>query len=203
MKNFLTFLLLLGLYMPLSAQDLMDKLADEACTCISKKDVEKMDADQLQMQLGFCIMESVGAHADEFQKQYGDLNFSDSDAMTKLGEQIGMKMAFKCPTVLMKMASVQTEVATMPAPGVVEELTGTVKAIDGDEIAQVTVVDESGRTHKFLWLRYFNGSDRFISEPGKVIGSKVKVTFETIEAYSPKAREYYDRKEIRGVEFLR
>lgn len=203
MKNLLTLLLLAGLCLPLAAQDLMDKLADEACTCISKKDVEKMDSEQLQIQLGFCIMESVGNHADEFQKQFGDLNPSDSEAMTKLGEQIGMKMAFKCPTVLMKMATVQTEVTTIPAPAMMEELTGTVKAIDGDEIAQVTVVDEAGRTHKLLWLRYFKGSDRFISEPGKVVGSKVKVTFETIEAYSPKAREYYDRKEIREVEFLK
>lgn len=204
MKYFLALAWVAVLGFPLAAQGLMDKLADEACTCISKKDVNSMNTEQLQMQLGFCIMEAVGNNAEAFQKQYGGVDPSDQEAMTKLGEQIGMKMAFKCPDVLMKMATVETTTATVPMPpAALEELTGTVRSIDGDEVAQVTVVDEAGRTHKLLWIRYFEGSDRFINEPGKVVGSKVKVQFETIEAYSPKAKEYFGRKEIRGVEFLK
>ncbi len=203
MKRIFAFALVLSLALPLSAQDLMDKLADSACACISKKDVEKMGSEELQMQLGFCIMEAVGNNAEAFQKEYGGLDPTDTEAMTKLGEQIGMKMAFRCPTVMMKVATVTTEVVSAPAPAVTEELTGTVKAIEGDEIAQIVVVDEAGRTHKLLWLRYFKGDSRFISEPGKVAGSKVRVKFETIDAYSPKAREYFGRKEIREVEFLK
>ncbi len=184
----------------LSAQDLMDKLADASCECISRQDVDNMTQEQLQMQLGFCIMEAVGKYPEEFQKEYGNLNPSDQAAMNKLGEQIGMKMAFKCPTVLMKVADVQTQVQT--APAALQVLTGTVKSIEGEEFATVTLTDEQGRSHKLLWLRYFKGSERFINEPSKVVGSKVQVKVESVEYYSPKAKEYFGRKEIREVEFL-
>lgn len=186
--------------LPLAAQDLMDKLADASCECISRQDVDNMSQEQLQIQLGFCIMEAVGKYPEEFQKAYGDLNPSDQAAMNKLGEQIGMKMAFKCPTVLMKVADVQTQVQS--APAALQVLTGTIKGIEGDEFATVTLADEQGRMHKLLWLRYFKGSERFISEPAKVIGAKVQVKVESVEYYSPKAKDYYGRKEIREVEFL-
>lgn len=195
----LTFLATLA-SLPLAAQDLMDKLADASCECISKQDTDNMAQEQLQMQLGFCIMEAVGKYPEEFQKEYGNLNPADQAAMNKLGEQIGMKMAFKCPTVLMKVADVQTQMQA--APAALQVFTGTVKAIDGEEFATVTLIDEQGRSHKLLWLRYFKGSERFINEPSKVVGSKVQVKVESVEYYSPKAKEYFGRKEIREVEFL-
>ena len=68
--------------------------------------------------------------------------------------------------------------------------------------ALVTLTDEQGRAHKLRWLRYVKGSERFVSEPSKVIGSKVRVKVESVEYYSPKAKDYYGRKEIREVEFL-
>ena len=202
MKTFFSFFFLAALTsLPLAAQDLMDKLADASCDCISKQDVDNMTQEQLQVQLGFCIMEAVGKYPDEFQKEFGNLNPGDQAAMNKLGEQIGMKMAFKCPTVLMKVADVQTQMQA--APAALQVITGTVKSVDGEEFATVTITDEQGRSQKLLWLRYFKGSERFVSEPAKVIGSKVQVKVESVEYYSPKAKDYYGRKEIREVEFLK
>ena len=48
--------------LPLAAQDLMDKLADASCECISRQDVDNMSQEQLQIQLGICIMEAVGKY---------------------------------------------------------------------------------------------------------------------------------------------
>ena len=108
MKGIITIALLGGfmvLAQPLIAQEaLLDKLADAACACITKKDTDSMSNEDLQMQLGFCIMEAVGANQAAFEKEYGALDPSDQSAMSKLGEQIGMKMAFKCPNVIMRMA---------------------------------------------------------------------------------------------------
>lgn len=204
--NFLLSLILAaGLSLPVAAQSLMDKLADEACACISKKDVDNMDSEMLQMQLGLCIMEAVSKHEAEFQKEYGEMDPSNAEAMSSLGEQIGMKMAFKCPAILMKVAAIETQVEVKPlAAAQVEELTGTLKAIDSSgEFAQITVLDDAGRTHKLLWLRYFKGDTRLINEPSKVINAKVRLKYENVEAYSPKAKEYFNRKEIRELEFLR
>lgn len=187
--------------LPLAAQGVVDKLADASCECISKKDVDNMSQEQLQMQLGFCIMEAIGKYPEEFQKEFGDFDPSDQAAMNKIAEQIGMKMAFKCPAVLMKVADVQTQVQA--APAAMEVLTGTIKSIDGEELATVTLTDEQGRSHKLLWLQYFKGSERFISEPSKVVGSKVRVKVEAVEYYYPRVKEYFGRKEIREVEFLK
>ncbi|MCO6493475.1 MAG: hypothetical protein J5I98_33955 [Phaeodactylibacter sp.] len=198
--SFILFAALSGL--PLSAQDLLDKLADESCDCISKQDVDNMSKEQMQMQLSLCMMEAVGKYPEAFQKEFGNLNPSDQAAMNKFAEQIGMKMAFKCPAVLMKVADVQTQAQAAPA-ATLQVLTGTIKAIDGEEFATVTLTDEQGRAHKLLWLRYFKGSERFVSEPSKVIGSKVQVKVESVEYYSPKAKDYYGRKEIREVAFLK
>jgi hypothetical protein len=205
MRYLFLFFLALALSAPLAAQDLMDKLADATCACINKKDVDNMDSEMLQMQLGFCIMEAVSKHNDEFQKAYGQMDPTDAAAMSSLGEQIGMKMAFKCPAVLMKVAAIETQVEVRPAaPAATEALSGTVKAIEDEGgFGQITVLDESGRTHKLLWLRYFKGDTRFINEPGKVVNAKVRVKYENVEVYSPKAKEYFNRKEIREVEFLR
>jgi hypothetical protein len=205
MRYLFFFSLALALSAPLAAQDLMDKLADATCTCITQKDVDNMDAEMLQMQLGFCIMEAVSKYNDEFQKAYGQMDPTDAAAMSSLGEQIGMKMAFKCPAVLMKVAAVETQVEVRSAaPAATETLSGTVKAIEDEGgFAQITVLDEAGRTHKLLWLRYFKGDTRFINEPGKVVNAKVRVKYENVEVYSPKAKEYFNRKEIRELEFLR
>jgi S1-C subfamily serine protease len=40
---------------------------------------------------------AVGDNQAAFEKEYGQLDPSNQSAMTRLGEQIGMKMAFKCP----------------------------------------------------------------------------------------------------------
>ena len=198
---FSLFLLAALASLPLAAQGLIDKLADASCECISKQDVDNMSQEQMQMQLSLCMMEAVGKYPEEFQKEFGDLNPGDQAAMNKFAEQVGMKMVFKCPTVLMKVADVQAQVQATTST--LQVLAGTIKAIDGEEFATVTLTDEQGRTHKLLWLRYFKGSERFISEPSKVIGSKVQVKVESVEYYSPKAKDYYGRKEIREVKFLK
>ena len=195
---FSLFLLAALASLPLAAQGLIDKLADASCECISKQDVDNMSQEQMQMQLSLCMMEAVGKYPEEFQKEFGNLNPGDQAAMNKFAEQVGMKMAFKCPTVLMKVADVQAQVQATTST--LQVLAGTIKAIDGEEFATVTLTDEQGRTHKLLWLRYFKGSERFISEPSKVIGSKVQVKVESVEYYSPKAK---GRKEIREVKFLK
>lgn len=183
----------------LSAQDLLDKLAEASCSCISQKSSDNLSSDELQIQMGFCIMEAVGKYPEDFQKQYGNLDFTDQQAMTKLGEDIGMRMAFKCPDVLMKMAAVETE--TTVTTTTVSNISGTLRAIEGDDFSQLVVEDESGRKHKLLWLGYFNGSEQLIEDQSRAIGRRVNVSYETVECYSPKANDYINCKEIKALSF--
>ncbi|MBI5914192.1 MAG: hypothetical protein HY842_02350 [Bacteroidetes bacterium] len=189
--------------LPLSAQgDLVDKLAVQTCECISKKGPKNLSAEELQTQLGFCMLEAIGQNEAAFKKKYGDVSFTDQAAMTKVGEEVGTAMVYKCPDVMMKLA--QTEIQSQPAAtaAATGEINGTVKAIEGSELAQIVITDESGRAQKLVWFGYFEGSERFINEPRKTIGKKVKVEYREIEAYSPQAREYYARKEVLSITFL-
>lgn len=205
MKNILATALLGALFLlaqPMLAQDaLLDKLADTACGCISKKDTDAMSVDDLQMQLGFCIMEAVGANQAAFEKEYGQLDPSDQSAMTKLGEQIGMKMAFKCPNVIMKLAGQQPPQGMNAAPAAKAKgtVSGSFEGVSGDDIATITIKEANGRTQKLLWMDYFKGSDALIQNPGSLKGKTVTVEYETIEVYSPQAKEYFDRKKVTGL----
>ncbi|MEQ8707241.1 MAG: hypothetical protein RIC19_25135 [Phaeodactylibacter sp.] len=180
---------------------LLDVLADDACYCISKKDIDNMSVDDLQMQLSICLMEAVGDNQAAFEKQYGELNPSDQSAMTKLGEQIGMKMAFKCPNVIMKLAGQQPPQSMNAAPTAKSAgaVSGTFEGVSGDDIATITIKEANGRSQKLLWMGYFKGSDQLIENPGSLKGKKVMVEYETIEVYSPQAKEYFDRKKVTGL----
>lgn len=205
MKGIITIALtgaLMVLAQPLVAQEaLLDKLADAACECISKKDTESMSNEDLQMQLGFCIMEAVSANQAAFEKEYGALDPSDQSAMTKLGEQIGMKMAFKCPNIIMKLAGQQPpQNMNVPAPAKAKgAISGSFEGVSGEDIATITIREANGRTQKFLWMGYFKGSDVLMENPGSLKGKSVTVEYETIEVYSPKAKEYFDRKKVTGL----
>ncbi len=203
MKRIMT-LALIGLFAaissPLLAQDIMDKLAEASCECISKKDVDNMSMEDLQMQLGFCIMEAVGTNQEAFQAEYGDIDYTDQAAMTKLGEKIGMKMAFKCPEYIMKMAGGQAPQGAAPAPmNAKMSMEGTLTGIEGEEVATLVIKEASGRTHKLLWMDYFEGSDQLISNPKALVGKKVSVEYETAEMYSPQMKDYVERKKVTGI----
>jgi hypothetical protein len=205
MKSILLFALVglfSGLMTTASAQDIKDQLASEACECIGKKDVDNMDAEDLQMQLSLCLMEAVGNNQAAFEKEYGTLDPSNQEALQQMGQDIGMRMVTKCPQYMMKLASQAPGQQQMaPAPSKVQaKLAGTIKSVEGDEVGVVTIAEASGRTHRLLWLDFFSGSDK-LQDTKQAVGKKVTVQYEEIEAYSPKAQEYIKRKKLTGVSF--
>ena len=123
--------------------------------------------------------------------------------MEKLGENVGLQMAFICPEVFLllteeegsttKKAS-KTEVASKTKSGIIE-------GFDGKEVKYLLVKDDNGRINKFLWLRSFSGDADLIKMGRDALGEKVKVTYEEIEIYNPELGEYIKRKEIRSITF--
>jgi hypothetical protein len=74
------------------------ELAEIACECISALP-ESLDASAYRQQAEGCFAEALLAKSEVVRKDY---DFSNNEEMTKLGEQIGLKMAGICPDVLMK-----------------------------------------------------------------------------------------------------
>jgi tetratricopeptide (TPR) repeat protein len=78
------------------AQDLVEFLATEACTCVT--DLVKMSpSENPEEDLGKCIEAVFEENLEAIEEIYGE-NFGsyDSEAFRKLGEEVGIKMAKDC-----------------------------------------------------------------------------------------------------------
>lgn len=183
--------------LPLTAQDLLDAIAQETCDCIGKKDLEGMAQEKINLELGICMMESFSSRdATEMAKL--EVDITDQSSINKFAEKIGIRMAVKCPSTLQKVAATNTVVEQETV--VMGTIEGTIKEVTDGEFSYIIVEDGSGRSHKLLWLRYFKGSETISSNPESAKGKKAKITYAPIECYSPKAKDYYDQKEIKSLE---
>lgn len=190
-------LLILTATVSLRAQsdEILDAVAQETCDCFGKKDLGSVSGDQLNMELGMCMMESLSKRPNAFTEL--NLDYTDQAAMQKFGEKIGTRMISKCPDLMMKMVSTQqgqaggTEVRT--------QVSGTYKGVEGDDFAFLLVEGDDGTSYRLLWLGEFDGADQLESAKGK----QVKVTFKEISCYSPGMKKYLKRKEVTGFEVLK
>lgn len=176
-------------------QEMLDTITRETCECISGKNLANLDADNLNLALGTCMIESLTRHETAMRDL--NINPNDADGMRQFGEKVGLRMVNICPDILLKIAEL-----AQPQPATDNELIGTIVRTGGEEFGFVMVRDEQGREHKLLWLRYFKNSEQLIQNPQQVIGRKVRIHYETIECYAPKERDYFERKEIKRMEFL-
>ncbi len=204
MKKLILPLLLTLLSLPAIAQDLLDELAIATCSCAEEKKLLDMKTEEMQMQLGFCIMEAVGANEAAYQKAYGDFNPTDQKAMQKLGEDVAMRMVTRCPDVLMKLSqqAAPGQQATAPQPSPAGgQVSGQLQGISGNELAIISIKEANGRTQKLLWLGYFPGCDELMGNPKALAGKQVTASYEIREIYDPAAGEHRDRKVITGVSY--
>jgi hypothetical protein len=161
-------------------------MAAETCACIEKRGLDYSKKNDVEMALGLCLLESI-------QKNKIDVNISDGEAMGELGEKVGLQMAPICPKVFESFIAAAGE---DEGEDEVIEITGKVKSIEEKEFLYVNFKEDSGKEHKLLWLRYFNGSDDFVEDPKKLVGKKATITYRNFECYQPKAKIYYNNKEI-------
>ena len=204
MKGYHFFALILPLLttIPLQSQEIIDQMASDACDCMNEKDLSDKSAEEIQMELSLCLMQKISSYQKQLQEQL-KVNISDQKDMQDLGQKIGLKMVTICPETMMKMAQVQSATApSAPEEAETYQLEGTVTGIEGDEFTFLVLKDESGRTQKFLWLRYFDGSDAFAGNPGSAVGKKVRLIYAPIECYSPKLNEYLQRNEIKALKVI-
>lgn len=181
------------------SDQMLDLIAQETCKCFESKNLDNISAEQLNMELGFCMMESLGKHQQSFQDEI-KLDYTDQAAMQAFGEKVGLKMAMKCPALMMKLATLQND---QSANGQEETtLTGTLMGVEGDEFGFILLKGDDGSAYRLLWLRDFDGAEALAANPAALKGKKVKVTYADIRCYSPRMKKYLDRKEVRSLRVL-
>ncbi|MDZ4678821.1 MAG: hypothetical protein SGI94_00180 [Saprospiraceae bacterium] len=187
-------------------------IAQETCDCMADKDVSNMKSEDIEMNLGLCMLGSFSKHSGELG---GEADLSNDTAMEALGEKIGILMFGKCPQTLMAVAtSMQAESDPMldDLPPMLEEsaewdgggeLTGAiVRMSNTGDVSYLVLKDEAGVEHELMWLRYFDGSEPLLENPEAGIGRKAMIYWVPMEIYSPKTKDYAVRKEIRALTFV-
>jgi len=172
------------------AQD-YQKLAQETCDCISKKDLKDANKKSIEMALGFCLLEVI-------QQNGIELEITDPKAMRSFGEKVGLQMAPLCPSVFGYLIDEANK--TESDKPQVSSLSGKIKSVEEDGFLFVTLKEDGGKETRLIWLHYFNGSDDYLTNPRKLIGKKVTIEYQSTECYLPKIKGYFAYKEITNLE---
>lgn len=181
------------------SQDVMNKIAQEACDCIAKKPFDKDgDPQKRQLEFGSCILEGYIAHSSEFPGE--KLDFADEKAMGKLGEDIALKMVSFCPDAILDLGRSSMDDKEEAAKNVeYTKITGQITDIKTEQFVSIIVKDDKSRIHTFLLLDYFDTASVF-TENRLAKKDTVTVSYTEVELYDPKMKEFRYFKIITGLE---
>jgi hypothetical protein len=179
----------------------LEKMAKYTCECSesSQKLNPGMGKNQLQMQLGLCMMKAA-------KEANYKITMTDSEAMKGMGEKLGMRMAFVCPDVIMALSEeFSGDKGKETTPKEMPKATASTERMDGDvqistlvgrvtnvaegDFVTITVVDEKKREHKLIWFERFDGDGEFIQNPQKLKDTTWKFSYKIAERFVPKIKE--------------
>lgn len=183
------------------AQDAFDIVGKETCECLNTKKVDysKMDKNDMQTQVGICMIQSYSSHLSEFKPE-DKISFDDEVGLKNLGEKVAMKMMVSCPEIILELGkrSVDEDDAAEEA----KEITfieGEVTEIKTEQFITLQVKDKNGRNFSFLLLDYFETASLLTNNE---INKKdnIKVSYTEIELFDPKNKEFRYFKIITDLE---
>lgn len=177
--------------------DLLVKVAEKTCECIDGN-LDGKSVNELQLFFGLCIMKSYNPFKEEFKKIDATYNY---ESYEELGEEVGIKLIEICPDNFSQIFENEDFIESIyddnEKPNT---LSGKFLSISGEEFNYINIKDENGKKQRFLWLKNFEGSERFINKPKSI--KKIKVYYQNSECYIPKMKAYFMIKEVTKIEFL-
>lgn len=195
-------LILLSPYLA-HAQDYLQEIAEKSCKCIEERvgpsGVDKADMEALTMQMGLCMIEVAQPHAKKLKKDHGiDFAQIDRDG-EKLGTLIGLRMATVCPQTLLRMTQASTEAEAEAVEIATKSFEGTVVSVSDDQFVVFNVDDAQGKRYRFLWLDHFRSDLGVEDNFRNLVGTKVHVSYQEVEFFEPKLREYRTFNVVRAM----
>ncbi|HMT35317.1 MAG TPA: hypothetical protein PKC41_05640 [Chitinophagaceae bacterium] len=166
------------------AQTYMDLITEKSCSCLNNIS-DSIKTEELHLKLGVCMLETAEPYKKQLKADYDiDLDRND-DSGEKLGRIIGLKMATKCPTALMKMANRAEENEAQD-----KSASGVVTKIENDHFVILSIKDEQGKISKYYWLTFIQSNTELSTKYKSLIGKKVNVTYTSQDFFDPKLDEY-------------
>lgn len=200
MRKVFLFLSLCTVSLYAQNEEVYNKIAGEACTCLQSKNIDlknQVDGEKLTMMFGLCIIESYNNHKTEVTEDERKA-FDDKDGMRALGEKIAMKMITQCPDFLVTLGQFADD---DEASQTVEEIKieGKVSAIETKQFVTIKLKDKNGRIHNLLLLDYFETASLFTEGQIKN-GSEITVGYSDVELYDTVSKDFKYFKVITSLE---
>jgi hypothetical protein len=177
----------------LSKDELQTKLAEVTCKCSEGKEMNK---DNYELSLGLCILEAVNKYQSDVERHYG------KDYMSKIetiGGDVGEKVAFVCPDLLMRI--VETTGGDLDGDDATYEdeiIEGYFVSSNVDGFMFVNFKENSGRTHQFLLINYFENAF-LVADKVLKPNDKIKIYYFNAELYNAKTNKYENFKVINDL----
>lgn len=188
-----------------SKDKVLNEITQEVCECVSEQNIGELTKEEVEMQLGLCMMKSYGNYKERLDK-FMKVTLDDSNSLEALGQEIGFKMLEMCPTTFMTFAKdlIEDEINEQKTPKAatnISSITGEVVKITKDQFNVLTFKGENKREYKLLWLEYFEGQE-LLSDLKELKNSTIKISYESKEMYDPKSEDYRTYKIVRKLEVV-
>lgn len=212
MRRIILFLFLAMQAVAMNAQKTaIDKVADAACDCINKSELDQnMTQQDAEIFLGQCMSPSIMENMDALMKELKLKEFNQESGY-KIGIEVGKKMGAMCPKFI-ELSVIMSRNAN--AVDEEYEESETDLEVEGEytedeaELAvaigrfvreeggaqRYVVVNVDGVEEKFLWLYFFDGSDDLLADPSFYLNHEVYVEYITFEMFDGISRTYVPAK---------
>lgn len=193
--RFITLLLLL-LSISVYSQEFHEQLAIESCECVAQIDLESLTYEQREVQLGVCLIVSLGKFSKELENTYGKtfIDFDEKEQIL-LFEKVGFKMWEICPVNMMNFSD---DFAFHDSEDFPSVEFGKISTIQQNQFNTVVLRLGDGSLNNFLWLWDFEGSDILIEK--EYIDKWINIFYIEAPMYNPETSSYVNYKIIDKIE---
>ena len=202
MKKLLLSLLITAAFTAANAQakpgPIEQRMTDSLCNCIMKLDMATITTKQeaVTAYTG-CVQKNADLLPDLTEEKKIDM--TDQVAMRQLGIELAKNLMKQKCSGFMQLSVIM---AKKDVENISNAITGTFKRIDNKGFNYIVIADNTGSQKSFLWLREFNGSDKFAGPAAALLNKRIKITWEEMEVYLPAAKGYFKVKEITAIDIL-
>jgi hypothetical protein len=182
----------------LPAQDYLEKIAGETCSC-AKSIPDSLETQRTYLELGSCMLRVAEPYKKQLKKDYAfDLDDIESGAKS-LGKIVGLKMATICPDVLLRLNQKKKEgEKTLQT----EFFQGRVTKIEKDFFVIFSINDNAGKSLKFYWLTNAESNIELVNKYEQLFDKDVKVKYHLMTLFDPKINDYRSFNVIDKIEQL-
>ena len=181
----------------LTKEQLISKISEGTCDCITKKEITK---ENLEMTLGLCMLEDFNKYEKDIEKYYGKNVISDESKMEALGRDVGIQMATKCPSFLKMVIDNMDDEEDVEEEMIEEEpsMTGSFFQIKSEQFITFSIKESSGRTVEFILLNNFDNSF-LLTENLLKSNDIVEVVYYELEIFDAKIKKFVTYKIVSDI----